>query len=299
MMNAKPILAVGSIALDEIKTSHGERDTILGGSATYFSIAASFFAPVRLVGIVGSDYPEEGWQLFSKYDVDVTDVQRIEGDTFRWGAQYSDDLSLRKTLYTHLGVFSDFKPTLSAPNRKTEIVYLANIQPSLQLDICREATGAKSIISDTMNLWITNDREGLEKVLKKAHIFMLNDEEAIQLTQEVNLEGAARWLLEAGPSAVVIKRGSRGALIATNHSQIQVPIYPHAQVVDPTGAGDSFAGGFIGHLASDANPDLVQAVIQGSATASYTVEGFGLDGLLQASRDGIDHRMKTIRNLMD
>lgn len=298
-MNAKPILAVGSIALDEIKTPHGDRETILGGSATYFAVAASLFAPIRLVGIVGSDYPEEGWQLFQKKGVDATDIQQAEGKTFRWGAQYSDDFSLRETLYTHVGVFEDFKPSLSHHNRDSEIIYLGNIQPRLQLDICAEATGARLIISDTMNLWIANDREDLEIVLGKTNIFMLNDEEALQLTQKEHLEGAASWLLEAGPETVIIKQGNRGAMIATNNSRWQVPIYPHAEVIDPTGAGDSFAGGFIGHLASDANPDLVQAVIQGSATASYTVEGFGLEGLLQATRDGINHRMRTIRHLMD
>jgi sugar/nucleoside kinase (ribokinase family) len=196
-------------------------------------------------------------------------------------------------------VFKDFKPILSGHNRKTEIVYLANIHPSLQLDICRQATGAKLIISDTMNLWIASDPKGLAKVLKKSNIFLLNDEEAIQLTQEASLERAASWLLEAGPSTVVIKQGSRGALVATDHSLQQVPIYPHAKVVDPTGAGDSFAGGFIGHIANEREPDLVQAVIQGSAIASYTVEGFGLEGLQKATTPGINDRMAAIRNLMD
>lgn len=298
-MNAKPILAVGSIALDEIITSRGERDDILGGSATYFSIAASFFAPVQLIGIVGYDYPEKGWQLFSKYNVDVADVQRVEGDTFRWGARYSDDLSLRETLYTNLGVFKDFKPILSINNRKTEIVYLANIQPSLQLEICRQVTGAKMVISDTMNLWIANDPDGLAEVLEKTNIFLLNDEEALQLTQRANLDEAASWLLETGPTTVVIKQGKKGALVATNNSRQHVPVYPHARVVDPTGAGDSFAGGFIGHIAAQPKPDLVQAVVQGSAIASYTVEGFGPEGLQQASTAGIHERMAAIRALMD
>jgi sugar/nucleoside kinase (ribokinase family) len=196
-------------------------------------------------------------------------------------------------------VFKDFKPILSTNNRKTEIVYLANIQPSLQLDICRQASSAKLIISDTMNLWIANDPDGLAEVLKKTNIFLLNDEEAIQLTRQANLEDAAHWLLATGPATVVIKQGKKGALVATNNSRQHVPVYPHARVVDPTGAGDSFAGGFIGHIAAQSKPDLVQAVIQGSAIASFTVEGFGLEGLQLASPERINDRMTAIRNLMD
>ncbi len=298
-MAAKPILAVGSIALDTIETPQGRREEILGGSATFFAVAASLFAPVRLVGVVGSDYPEEGWQLFLERDVDVGDVQRLEGSTFRWGGRYSAEMDTRETLFTHLGVFENFQPTLGEQNRSTEIVYLGNIQPSLQLAICTEASRTSQIISDTMNLWINNNRDDLVEVLRKTAIFLINDEEAMQLTGHDDLASCARWLLDAGPSVVVIKQGSQGASLVSNDHRRHIPIYPHARLVDPTGAGDSFAGGFIAHLANHGDADLENAVIRGTATASFTVEGFGLEGLLKATPIGVEMRMDAIRGLMD
>lgn len=298
-MTARPILAVGSIALDTIETPQGQRQEILGGSATFFAVAASLFAPIRLVGVVGSDYPEEGWRLFRERGVDVSDVQQVAGSTFRWRGRYSRDLTGRETLFTHLGVFEDFQPSVCDKNRRTEIVYLGNIQPSLQLAICAHLPDARRIVSDTMNLWIDENREELETVLGKTHIFLINDEEAVQLTGHDDLDAAVQWLLAAGPSAVVIKQGHRGAFLATNGVRKHIPIYPHARLVDPTGAGDSFAGGFIGHMADHNESHLEEAVIRGAATASYTVEGFGLEGLLQATPEGIERRMKTIRGLMD
>ncbi len=298
-MNATPILAVGSIALDTIETSQGQRDEILGGSATFFAVAASLFAPVRLVGVVGTDYPEEGWRLFRERGIDVSDVQQVAGSTFRWGGRYSRDLSGRETLFTHLGVFEDFRPSISEQNRRTEIIYLGNIQPSLQLAVCEHIPAARRVISDTMNLWIDINQEELEVVLEKTHIFLINDEEAAQLTGNDDLEAAARWLLEAGPSTVIIKRGHRGASLATDSAYKHIPVYPHTRLVDPTGAGDSFAGGFIGHIANHDESHLEEAVIRGAATASFTVEGFGLEGLLQAAAEGIEHRMEIIRRLMD
>ena len=298
-MTARPILAVGSIALDTIETPQGQRQEILGGSATFFAVAASLFAPVRLVGVVGSDYPDEGWRLFRERGVDVSDVQQVPGSTFRWGGRYSRDLTGRETLFTHLGVFEDFQPSVCDKNRRTEIVYLGNIQPSLQLAICAHVPDARRIVSDTMNLWIDENREELETVLEKTHILLINDEEAAQLTGHDDLEAAVQWLLAAGPSVVVIKQGHRGAFLATNGARKHIPIYPRARLVDPTGAGDSFAGGFIGHMADHNESPLEEAVIRGAATASYTVEGFGLEGLLQAAPEGIERRMKTIRGLMD
>ncbi|UCH11583.1 MAG: sugar kinase [Fidelibacterota bacterium] len=292
-------MAVGSIALDQVETPQGNRQDILGGSAMYFAVAASLFAPVRLVGVVGSDYPEEGWQLFRSNGVDTRDVQQADGHTFRWGGRYSADLSTRETLYTHLGVFESFQPSLCEQNKSTEIVYLANIQPSLQLAICTQATGAQNIISDTMNLWIDLNREELDLVLQKTNIFLINDEEAAQLTGLNDPQDAAEWLLAAGPTAVVIKQGSQGALLATGNLRRYIPVYPYAEVIDPTGAGDSFAGGLIGHIASQKETDLVAAVINGAATASYTVEGFGLEGLLQATTESIHRRGITIQSLME
>lgn len=298
-MTTKPILAVGSIALDTIETPQGQRHEILGGSATFFSIASSLFAPVRLVGVVGSDYPEEGWRLFRERGIDVSDVQQVAGSTFRWGGRYSRDLSERETLFTHLGVFENFQPLVSNGNRRTGIIYLGNIQPSLQLAVCEHMTAARRIISDTMNLWIDMNREELEAVLGKTHIFLINDEEASQLTGHDDLEAAAHWLLRAGPSTVVIKRGHKGAFLATDGTHKHIPVYPHSRLVDPTGAGDSFAGGFIGHIANHDESHIEEAVIRGAATASFTVEDFGLEGLLRATPEGVEHRMENIRDLMD
>ena len=298
-MTATPILAVGSIALDTIETPHDQRREILGGSATFFAVAASLFAPVRLVGVVGSDYPEEGWRLLRERGVDVSDVQQVAGSTFRWGGRYPRDFSGRETLFTHLGVFENFQPSISEQNRRTEIIYLGNIQPSLQLAVCGHMTATQRIISDTMNLWIDINRAELKAVLGKTHIFLINDEEAAQLTGHDDLEAAARWLLDAGPSTVVIKLGHRGAFLATDGTHKHIPVYPHARLVDPTGAGDSFAGGFIGHIANHDESHLEEAVIRGAATASFTVEGFGLEGLLRATPEGIEHRMETIRGLID
>lgn len=298
-MTAKPILAVGSVALDTIETPNDRQSEILGGSATFFVVAASMFAPVRLVGVVGSDYPDEGWRLLRERDVDVSDVQQAAGSTFRWGVRYSDDLSERETVFTHLGVFEGFQPLISKTNLDAEIVYLGNIQPSLQLTVCSQMRQARWIISDTMNLWIENNREELEAVLKMTHILLINDEEAAQLTGQEDLEGAAQWLLAAGPSAVVIKRGHRGAFLATGNVRSHIPIFPDVKLVDPTGAGDSFAGGLVGYLAKHGSSRLTDAVIQGAATASYTVEGFGLEGLVQSTPEGVEDRMRTIHDLMD
>lgn len=298
-MTAKPILAVGSIALDTIETPQECRREILGGSATFFAVAASLLAPVRLVGVVGSDYPEKGWQLFRERGVDVCDVQRAEGSTFRWGGRYSQDLTERETLYTHLGVFESFQPTLCDQNRRTEIVYLGNIQPGLQLALCADIPDARHIISDTIKLWIDNNREELDMLLQKTDTFLINDEEAAQLSGESDPEQAILWLLKRGPQTVVIKKGAQGALLARGDQRAHIPVYPDCDVVDPTGAGDSFAGGFIGHLAKLGESHLEEAVIRGAATASFTVEGFGLEGLLRATPDGIEHRMEVIRGLMD
>ena len=299
VVKAKPTLAVGSIALDTLETDTQRQTDILGGSATFFALAASLFAPVRLVGIVGSDYPETGWRLFRERGVDVSDVQQVEGRTFRWGGRYSSDFSSRETLFTELGVFENFQPRISAVNRHSGIVYLGNIQPSLQLAVCREMAGSPLIISDTMNLWIDLFPQELEQVMARTDIFLLNDEEATQLTGHSDLDSAARDLLAAGPETVIIKQGRNGALLATGDSRSQVPVYPYAEVVDPTGAGDTFAGGLIGHLARHGQAKLQRAVIVAAATASFTVEGFGLDGILAATAEDVRRRAEIIAARMD
>ncbi len=293
-MNSKSILAVGSIALDTLETPLDKRTDILGGSATFFAVAASLFAPVNLIGVVGTDYPEEGWQLLRDRDVDLSDVQRVDGKTFRWGARYSKDLNRRETLFTELGVFENFQPNVSAKNRKADLAYLGNIQPSLQLAVCSQLPPTSTIVADTMNLWIEVSREELHEVVEKSDIFLLNDEEAVQFTGQADLEDAAESLLRAGPSTVIIKQGKDGALLATKNSRRHIPVYPGAKVVDPTGAGDSFAGGLLGQLAQQAETGMEEAVIMAAATASYTVEGLGLEGLLKATPEGIRRRAGAI-----
>ncbi len=290
---------MGSIALDTIETPHGGRQEVLGGSATFFGVAAALFAPVRLVGVVGTDFPDAGWQLLEDRGIDVTDVQRVEGATFRWGGRYSADLDSRETLFTELGVFKNFRPSLTDANRDCRIVYLGNIQPSLQLAICAEMRNGPAIISDTMNLWIDHNLDELKQVLALSHILLINDEEALQLTGQSEVAQATDRLLELGPATVVVKRGRAGAILATGSERTLIPIYHRAPRVDPTGAGDSFAGGLIGHLANHGGADMVAAVIMGTATASYTIEGFGLEGLLKATPEGIRARAEAVRQGMD
>ncbi|MCK4578634.1 MAG: sugar kinase [Candidatus Marinimicrobia bacterium] len=298
-MRSQPILAVGSIALDTIHTASERHTDILGGSATFFAVSAASLAQVRLVGVVGDDYPEEGWRLFRDKGVDVSDVQQVAGRTFRWGGEYSKDFSTRETLFTELGVFEDFEPKINAANRDTPIVYLGNIQPSLQLAVCNRVSDQSRIISDTMNLWIDNNRAELTEVIRRSHIFLINDEEAEEFTGISDPEAGASALLEQGPEIVIIKQGGKGALLATSNGRRHIPVYPDVQVLDPTGAGDSFAGGLLCYLSVHGEGSLLDAVINAAATASFTVEGVGLDGLLKADVGSIRKRADVITALMD
>ncbi len=295
MKQPKPILAVGSIALDDLVTANGSRRNILGGSATYFSLAAALFAPVRLVAVVGKDFPESGWELLKSRNIDVSNVQVRAGRTFRWGGEYSADFSTRQTLFTELGVFENFHPAISETHLRTPFIFLGNIQPTLQIEVADLIPGAQYIICDTMNLWIDNNVNKLWDVLKKVHIFLLNDEEAVQLTGKTDLDKAADKLLSCGPESVIIKRGARGALLATGDERVHIPIYRHVKVVDPTGAGDTFAGGLIGHLAKFGADQLTEAIITAAAVASFTVSGFGLEGLLTADVAAVEARCHSIR----
>lgn len=298
MKQPKPILAVGSIALDDLVTANGSRRNILGGSATYFSLAAALFAPVRLVAVVGKDFPESGWELLKSRNIDISNVQVKDGRTFRWGGEYSADFSTRQTLFTELGVFENFHPVISETHLRTPFIFLGNIQPTLQIEVADLIPGAQYIICDTMNLWIDNNVNKLWDVLKKVHIFLLNDEEAVQLTGKEDLDIAADKLLSCGPESVIIKRGSRGALLATGDKRVHIPIYRHVKVVDPTGAGDTFAGGLIGHLAKFGAEQLTEAIITAAAVASFTVSGFGLEGLLTADLTAVEARCNSIRKQM-
>ena len=298
MSATKPILAVGSIALDSLETIEGNRTEIIGGSSTYFGLAAKLFAPVSLVGVVGEDFPQEGWNLLSNTNIDVKNIQIQPGTTFRWGGRYNNDYSHRETLFTNLGVFEKFQPSILENYKKADFLFLGNIQPDLQLNVASQMESVKTIVCDTMNLWIDLCPDKLWDVIKKVDIFLLNDEEAIQLTGKKNLSEAANQLLQSGPRVVVIKQGANGALLTYDDVSVQIPVFPIKSLIDPTGAGDSFAGGFIGHLVNSGSNDLIEAVITGAAIASFTVSGFGVEGLLEANIDSIQNRKNIIRESM-
>ncbi|MBC8213865.1 MAG: sugar kinase [Candidatus Marinimicrobia bacterium] len=298
MNQQKSILAVGSIALDSLITPKGNRENILGGSASYFSISASYFAPVSLVGVVGNDFPKSGIELFESHKIDITNLEIHEGKTFRWSGEYSRDYNARETLSTELGVFENYMPTIQKTYKTHPFVFLGNIQPELQMSVIKQISNSEMIICDTMNLWIDLCLPELKEVLKKIDVFLLNDEEAIQITGEQNLIKASDKLQQFGPKTVVVKQGASGALLSHGNEKIQVPVVPDIDVFDPTGAGDSFAGGFVGHLAKHGTNDLLKAVITGASVASFTVSDFGLDGLLQTDLEQIKKRCKTIEKLL-
>ena len=298
MQEMKTILAVGSIAIDTLQTPNGNRENILGGSATYFAMAASLFAPVKLVGVVGNDYPETGWQLFKSRNINMDNVQVDNGKTFRWGGKYNHDYSMRETLFTKLGVFESFSPVIQQADCHVPLIFLGNIHPSLQLDVAHRAVSAEYIVSDTMNLWIDLCPEILKEVLGMSSIFLLNHEEALQLTGVKDIPLAAAKLRDSGPDIIIIKMGSEGAYMSFEDRAYYFPVFPVKKVIDPTGAGDSFAGGFMGYLAQTIKPDFIEAVLTGSAMASYSVENFGPESLLHVTKENLDERIAVIKSRM-
>ena len=295
------LLVVGSVALDSVETPFGKADEVIGGSANYFSASASHQTPVQLVGVVGSDYPIEKLEPLKARGVDFTGLERAEGESFRWRGRYRHDLNSAETLETRLGVFSHFRPKLPETFRDAEFVFLANIDPRLQLDVLRQVRTPKLVACDTMNFWIESRRADLLELLGKVDLITLNDGEARQLTEQANLVHAARWILDRGPRTVLIKKGEHGAFMFTRESVFYAPAYPLESVFDPTGAGDSFAGGFMGWLArtrdlSDAN--LRRAVVLGSAMGSFVVEGFSITRLLEISRADIEARVADFHRLV-
>lgn len=294
-MTADAILTVGSIAIDWLEMPDGTKGEVLGGAATYFTLAASQFAPVHVVGVVGTDFPQEGHDLFKTHAANLDDLQVMDGKTFRWGGRYHENWENRTTLFTELGVFGDFKPVISEGNRRCSIVFLANIQPSLQLDVLEQMEAPRLVITDTMNLWIDTALSDLHEVIAKTDILLLNDNEAEMLTGLSDPEEAGRELCRQGPQSVVVKLGSRGALLVEEERNVPVAAYQIDRVVDPTGAGDSFAGGLVGALA--AGESLVSALITGSAVASFTVESFGPVELIDLDKQEIIRRMSIIKDL--
>jgi sugar/nucleoside kinase (ribokinase family) len=275
-----PLLVVGSLALDTIETQNSRREEVLGGAACYASFAASFFAPVRLVGVVGSDFPLAHEALLRSRNVDLAGLERASGRTFRWAGRYAADFNNRTTLDTQLNVFETFRPRLPPAYADSAFVFLANIDPVLQSEVLGQVRRPRFVACDTMNFWISGKQADLVRVLKRVNMVLLNDEEARQLSGKDNLRAAARVIRGMGPGAVVIKRGDAGALFFSQDGVFAAPAFPLETVVDPTGAGDSFAGGCMGWLArtGDISPAGIRtALVVGSALASFCVEDFSLD----------------------
>lgn len=295
------LLVVGSVALDSVETPFGKVDEVLGGSATYFSASASHQGPVQMVGVVGSDYPVERLEALRDRRVDLAGLEQTEGESFRWRGRYRHDLNSAETLETRLGVFSHFRPKLPEQFRAAKYVFLANIDPRLQLQVLEQVEQPKFVACDTMNFWIESRRHDLLALLGRVDLITLNEGEARQLTEQSNLVQAARWILARGPKTVLIKKGEHGAFMFTKNSIFYAPAYPLESVFDPTGAGDSFAGGFMGYIArtddlSEAN--LRRAVVIGSAMGSFVVEAFSITRLLSVTRDDIDRRVADFHRLV-
>jgi sugar/nucleoside kinase (ribokinase family) len=295
------VLVVGSVALDSVETPFGKADEVLGGSANYFSASASHQTPVQLVGVVGSDYPMAKLDALKARGVDFAGLELAEGESFRWRGRYRHDLNAAETLETKLGVFSHFKPKIPDQFKSAEYVFLANIDPRLQLDVLSQVQRPKLVACDTMNFWIESRRPELLELLGKVDLITLNDGEARQLTEQSNLVKAARWILDRGPRTVLIKKGEHGAFMFTEKTVFFAPAYPLEDVFDPTGAGDAFAGGFMGYLARTGDlsePSLKRAVVYGSAMGSFAVERFSIQRFHELSREEIRERVKEFYRLV-
>ncbi len=300
-MSQSPVLIVGSMALDSVKTPTGEVKDALGGAADYSGVAASFFSPVQLVGVVGGDFPPEHLEFLRSRGIDLAGVQTVAGGkTFRWAGYYDFDLNIAHTLDTQLNVFADFQPALPANYKQAKYVFLANIDPELQLQVLNQVEKPTLTVCDTMNFWIEGKRDALLEVLKRVDIAFMNDAEARQLTGKLSVIKAARALQEIGPKTVIIKKGEHGALLFSGDTHFAAPSYPLEDIADPTGAGDSFAGGFIGYVASRDDTSvatLKKAVVYGSVMASYNVEDFSLNRLRTLTQEDIASRYRAFKEI--
>jgi sugar/nucleoside kinase (ribokinase family) len=302
------ILVVGSVAFDTVETPFGRAERVLGGSASFFALAASFFVPVNLVGVVGEDLGEAELAKFRGRDIDLEGLERVPGKTFHWQGRYSFDLNARETVCTELNAFETFKPKIPARYRRSEHVFLGNIDPVLQRDVLDQVERPRLVACDTMNFWIEGKPEDLRKTLSRVDVLLINDAEARQLSGEWNVVRAARAIRAMGPRILVVKKGEHGVLMFTEGDSFAAPAYPLEEVFDPTGAGDAFAGGFVGYLAAqtggapaggdrDFGVALRRAVIMGSTLASFCVEAFSLDRLLRLTRAEIDGRYRRFKEL--
>jgi sugar/nucleoside kinase (ribokinase family) len=288
------LTVVGSIAFDALETPFGKRDKILGGAATHFSLSASFFTNVNAVGVVGSDFGDEEWAVFKRHNIDTDDVERVaDGKTFFWRGRYDYDMNTAHTLDTQLNVFETFNPKLSEKSKNARLLFLANILPMLQKEVRGQCENSEFVAMDTMNFWISSMKDAVIETVRVVDCVIINDAEARQLADVPNIITAARKILEMGPKAVVIKRGEYGAALFTDKSYFAIPAYPLESVFDPTGAGDTFAGGFMGYLASQENVDedaMRRAMIYGSVMASFNVEKFGTERVSALTYDEINQR---------
>ena len=294
------LLVVGSVAFDAVETPFGGRERMLGGSATHFSLSASFFTDVRVVGVVGRDFGEEEMGVFAERGINTDDLERVEGETFFWRGRYDFDLNTAHTLDTRLNVFADFRPKLSEESKRARMVFLGNIQPALQSEVREQVRGAELVALDTMNYWISSVPEEVRAAIGAVDVAIINDAEARQLAGEPNLIKAARKILSWGPRALVVKRGEYGAAMFTPETFFAIPAYPLESVFDPTGAGDTFAGGFMGYLASHDAVDeaaMRRAIIFGSVMASFNVEEFGTERVRRLTPDEINRRFNEFKQM--
>ena len=296
------ILVVGSIAIDSVRTPAGEARDVVGGSAIYFSMAASFFTRVILLGTVGDDFPRDYLEMLRRRNVDVSGVTTARGKTFRWSGDYTEDINRAKTTSVAENVMKDYSPRLHPPAHESPYVFLANIEPGIQCTVLdTKETPGEFVVCDTMNLWIENRRDALREVMQKAHLIMINDGEARLLTGKENLLDAAEELRSRGPASVVIKKGEHGAILATADNLFMIPAYPAPTVVDPTGAGDSFGGAFMGYIASredTSEKTMRKAVVYGSVVASFAIESFSTRRLEELAREDIEKRVREMRGLV-
>jgi sugar/nucleoside kinase (ribokinase family) len=295
------ILVVGSIAYDTVETPTAKVDDALGGSTLFFSAAASLFTPVNVVGVVGSDFKKDDLRFLEQRGVNFDGMQVEEGETFRWGGRYYKNMNKRDTLFTYLNVFESFSPRIPEQYKDCEYIFLANIDPELQLDVLAQIKKPKLVVLDTMNFWISGKRDSLDQIIRKSDIVIINDEELMEYTKEANLVTAAEKLIQSGPSRIVIKRGEYGALLYADGHFFFAPAFPLENVIDPTGAGDTFAGGFLGYLAARKNIEentVRNAVIYGCVSASFTVEDFSFNKLIHLEKDILEERVKKLKQMM-
>ena len=296
------VLVVGTVAFDSIETPSGSAERILGGSASYFALGASFFAPVRVVGVIGQDFPQDYLDLFTERNIDITGIKRENGDTFHWRGRYHEDINQRDTIELHLNVLAGYQPELPDNYRDAEYVFLGNIDPVMQMSVLDQIRRLKLVACDTMDHWIGASKGDLLKVLKRIETLVINDSEARLLSGYDNIVKAARAILRMGPKTVLIKRGEYGVLQFSDNSVFATPAYPLEEVFDPTGAGDSFAGGMMGHLARTGDvtdSGLRRAIVYGSVVASFTVEDFGVKRLTELSLPEIEERYQRFVQLTD